>query len=325
MSPQITSSRRFHIDTDSPADFLKQISEQLPKITFGSSPFHIEADTATDFLRQVGEQISKISANSISREQEFDLTGLSQEEYEEVSRQVYERVENYCAAAKALAQRLFCSMAVVDWDYEDDGENQFSPFMADVARLKFAKTLRKVRRSFDSFDTWGGTCPFDNDELQRITQWLRAVRTYSDVEKIYHRELKSMTRDEAEFLLNMAYYELADKRDKDIEERLKVIDQEAGKNNFFSTLMRTQGFCYYSDLMLQLLVEGEFRNVQDILLISPGQMLYIPSIKRGTILCEHKDAPNFGWFDAASIDDAVNKFKAEVGKSLKKFKTLQSA
>jgi hypothetical protein len=71
--------------------------------------------------------------------------------------------------------------------------------------------------------------------------------------------------------------------------------------------MRKSEFKYYPDLMLQLLVEGQFRDIQDVL-NHPGQMIYIPSIKQGIVFGETaKDAPHRAWFDADSLDEAVNK------------------
>jgi hypothetical protein len=274
------------------------IGKSKKHIQYGSSQFYVKANTATDFLRQVGEHLSKITAFSIDREKKFDLTGVGKEEYSEISRQAVERIEDYEVATITLAQELFCSALAVHWNCGDAKENEFLPSMAEVISLKFANNLRKLRGCFlDSMSDWY-ECPFDDDELCRIIQWNKEVHSYSDLKKIYYKELNFLTEYESEILLNMTYYKLNDKRDKDFEARLKVIDQDAGKKSFFHTLMRTEGFYDYPAFMLQLLIEGEFRDVQDILLISPAQLLYIPSAKQAMVLCDREDLPNVNWFDA---------------------------
>lgn len=93
------STRKFHIESDNPADFLKQVGEQLQEMAKSEAKFQIEADTAVEFLKQVGNVVSKISFASLAKEPM--------------------EIEDYFAEAESLAKKLFYSAVVVDWNYSD--------------------------------------------------------------------------------------------------------------------------------------------------------------------------------------------------------------
>lgn len=286
MTEQRTTSK-YHIEADTETEFLRQIGEKLL-----TARYHIQAETMGELLDKVAECLPRAT---------FDNVAIEVPKGENCEDGGLQRVEEYQAKAMDLACKLFCSMVVTDLLEEDD----VSTFPPPELRLLFAKTLYNIKRQFRKYNTWGGYSPFSDEESRRITEWDKAIGGYSDFKEILERELKSLTELEAECLLNLVYYELRDKGDKDLNARLEMIDVYSGRNNYFDAMMRIQGFNEFPENLLAILIEGQFRDVQDIV-NQPGCLVFVPSQKRGIVLFDGDSHQGSEWFAAENFEEALN-------------------